>query len=177
MPELSQLNRVKPMTTTIDLGDGDQVRVTFDRNKITSAWQDENQLARGHRLARARESIVECHPFLGRHRQRAGTSLRRRQHRQALDPGAGSPASPHPDLLGPSERRGKRLKRALVHSVYNLHGAAADAPEWAGAFSVARALGVPVTDVDNVPLFWVAAAQMMLEAEAARDKAAAARRN
>lgn len=61
MPELTQLNRVKPTTTVIDLGDGDQVRVTFDRNKITSAWQDENQMREdsdSHGLAKALASVI-----------------------------------------------------------------------------------------------------------------------
>lgn len=38
MPELKQLTRAKPTSCEIDLGEGDIVKVTFDRNKITPAW-------------------------------------------------------------------------------------------------------------------------------------------
>lgn len=38
MPELSSLTRQKPTDVTIDLGDGDTVTLTFDRNRVTPAW-------------------------------------------------------------------------------------------------------------------------------------------
>jgi hypothetical protein len=43
MPELSQLQRVKPITTEVDMGDGDVVRITFNRNAITSEWEEGNR--------------------------------------------------------------------------------------------------------------------------------------
>jgi hypothetical protein len=77
----------------------------------------------------------------------------------------------------PGSGGGKRLTRAYVHSVYGLRAAAADAPEWAAHFSIARTLGVPVHHVDTVPLFWIVAARMQNEAEAAVRKAEEARKN
>ena len=41
MPEIKQLTRVKPITTSVDLGDGDSVSITFNANKITPAWMKE----------------------------------------------------------------------------------------------------------------------------------------
>lgn len=41
MAELRHLTRPKPTDTTIDLGDGDTVTITFDRNKITPHWMAE----------------------------------------------------------------------------------------------------------------------------------------
>ncbi len=38
MPELSSLTRAKPTQAVIDLGDGDTVTLTFDRNRVTPAW-------------------------------------------------------------------------------------------------------------------------------------------
>lgn len=43
MPELSSLTRPKPVDVTIDLGDGDSVTVTFDRNRVTPAWVNSMQ--------------------------------------------------------------------------------------------------------------------------------------
>jgi hypothetical protein len=43
MPELRNLQRPRPTTAVIEMGEGDQVRVTFDRNKITSEWDRENR--------------------------------------------------------------------------------------------------------------------------------------
>jgi hypothetical protein len=40
MPTIGQLTRVKHVDAVVDLGDGDQFKVTFDRNKITPAWVD-----------------------------------------------------------------------------------------------------------------------------------------
>lgn len=58
MPELASLTRQKPVNVTIDLGDGDTVTVTFDRNKVTPGWVDAMQkrgdgdaLALSHGLA------------------------------------------------------------------------------------------------------------------------------
>lgn len=41
MPEIRHLTRPKPTVALIDLGDGDTVNVTFDRNKITPLWMEE----------------------------------------------------------------------------------------------------------------------------------------
>jgi hypothetical protein len=38
MPEISNLTRQKPTPFTVDLGDGDSVEGTFDRNMVTPAW-------------------------------------------------------------------------------------------------------------------------------------------
>ena len=35
---VSDLTRPKPVEATIDLGDGDTIAVTFDRNRVTPAW-------------------------------------------------------------------------------------------------------------------------------------------
>lgn len=35
---VSELTRVKPVNADIDLGDGDTIALTFDRNKVTPAW-------------------------------------------------------------------------------------------------------------------------------------------
>lgn len=35
---VSELTRQKPVSATIDLGDGDAIQVTFDRNRVTPAW-------------------------------------------------------------------------------------------------------------------------------------------
>lgn len=35
---VSDLTRQKPVQATIDLGDGDTIAVTFDRNRVTPAW-------------------------------------------------------------------------------------------------------------------------------------------
>lgn len=35
---VSDLTRQKPVSTTVDLGDGDTVTLTFDRNRVTPAW-------------------------------------------------------------------------------------------------------------------------------------------
>lgn len=43
MPELSQLTRPKPTDAVADFGDGDVVKVVFDRNKITPAWMKQAQ--------------------------------------------------------------------------------------------------------------------------------------
>jgi hypothetical protein len=40
MPEVRHLTRVKPVTSTIDLGDGDSVTLSFDVNQITPRWMD-----------------------------------------------------------------------------------------------------------------------------------------
>lgn len=40
MHEISHLNRQKPITAPIDLGDGDVIEVVFDRNKMTSEWDE-----------------------------------------------------------------------------------------------------------------------------------------
>lgn len=35
---VSDLTRQKPVSATIDLGDGDTIEVSFDRNRVTPAW-------------------------------------------------------------------------------------------------------------------------------------------
>jgi len=35
---VGDLTRPKPVTATVDLGDGDAITLTFDRNKVTPAW-------------------------------------------------------------------------------------------------------------------------------------------
>ena len=35
---VSDLTRTKPTTASVDLGDGDTIQLTFDRNKVTPAW-------------------------------------------------------------------------------------------------------------------------------------------
>lgn len=55
MPELSQLTRPKPTEAVADFGDGDVVKVVFDRNKITPAWMKDAQ-------ARDEEMDVEALP-------------------------------------------------------------------------------------------------------------------
>lgn len=35
---VSDLTRQKPVSCTIELGDGDAIAVTFDRNRVTPAW-------------------------------------------------------------------------------------------------------------------------------------------
>ncbi len=35
---VSELTRAKPVDATIDLGDGDVINLSFDRNKVTPAW-------------------------------------------------------------------------------------------------------------------------------------------
>jgi hypothetical protein len=40
MPEIGALVRVKPRDTTVDLGDGDLLTVTFDMNKVSPAWTE-----------------------------------------------------------------------------------------------------------------------------------------
>ncbi len=35
---VSELTRQKPVDVGIDLGDGDAIQVTFDRNRVTPAW-------------------------------------------------------------------------------------------------------------------------------------------
>lgn len=43
MAELSHLTRSKPTQVQIDLGEGDYVSITFDRNKVTPHWAREAQ--------------------------------------------------------------------------------------------------------------------------------------
>lgn len=38
VPRLSQLTRPRPTGITVDVGDGDQVAISFDRNKVTPYW-------------------------------------------------------------------------------------------------------------------------------------------
>jgi hypothetical protein len=38
MPDISQITRPKLVETTVDFGDGETVRVEFDRNAITPGW-------------------------------------------------------------------------------------------------------------------------------------------
>ena len=73
----------------------------------------------------------------------------------------------------PLSRRGggNDSKRAFQHAAAGLYAASGDAPEWAGAFGVARTLNCPVPDVEQQPMFWVVAAQMYQEAEAAGNRA------
>lgn len=59
MPELAHLTRPKPKAITVDLGDGDELNITFDRNKITREWQqagDETSGADG--LAAALADVI-----------------------------------------------------------------------------------------------------------------------
>lgn len=43
MPSRSHLTRPKPRNATVDLGEGDELKITFDANKITPAWMREAQ--------------------------------------------------------------------------------------------------------------------------------------
>lgn len=43
MSDIRHLTRSKPTDVSIDLGDGDTITVSFDRNKITPVWMGEAQ--------------------------------------------------------------------------------------------------------------------------------------
>lgn len=43
MPEIRALTRQKPVDTTIDLGDGETIQLTFDANMVTPRWVAETE--------------------------------------------------------------------------------------------------------------------------------------
>jgi hypothetical protein len=55
---VSDLTRQKPVEAVVDIGDGDEIKLTFDRNKITPDWLDKHQERAATRNANALGSAL-----------------------------------------------------------------------------------------------------------------------
>jgi hypothetical protein len=83
VPALSNLTRPKLVEKLIHIGDGDQVSITFDRNRITPAW-----------VASAQTSESESDPFT------VPKALAQVIHAWDVTDDDGHPIAPDADTLG-----------------------------------------------------------------------------
>ena len=176
----SQLRRPILVDRTVDFGDGVTVTFRIDRNKITDAWfrqwqnleADMNVAAVNDMLA----DLIHSWDVVNDDGTPYPVSSANISDLFSV-PDKGRLVEAFMEAVGAGERRGKRLSEYLVYSRHGLHERAGDPPEWAGAFAVATALGRPVDEVEHVPLYWVRAAQLWLEAQNSAELAAQSRRN